>query len=396
MRLVQFLDRDQAHRVAMVSEDGKGLRVLRQVQRVHELALEAGRRKLALSALVQDRLGMDSISYDEIVSERRLLPPLDHADSARCLITGTGLSHLGSAAARDSMHVKLKQDESQLTDSMKMFKWGLQGGKPAAGTIGVAPEWFYKGDGRCVVAPEHELELPNYALDGGEEVEVVGCYVIGDDGEPLRVGFALGNEYADHVMERQNYLYLAHSKLRQCSYGPELLLGELPASVTGEARLLREGKSIWNESWLSGEENMAHSIANLEHHHFKYRDFRRPGDVHIHFFGAATGSFTKNVKTQIGDVFEIAAPAFGRPLRNPLGRCSGREAFRCCAGALRPGPEISTQRRKGRKVRNERRRADMNDASGLGFTDVTDSTRSSFCFPLRPLRSLRLCVEIRV
>jgi hypothetical protein len=106
-----------------------------------------------------------------------------------------------------------------------------------------------------------------------------------------------------------------------------VVLGDLPASVTGEARLLREGKSIWNESWLSGEENMAHSIANLEHHHFKYRDFRRPGDVHIHFFGAATGSFTKNVKTQIGDVFEIAAPAFGRPLRNPLGAAQEEKHF---------------------------------------------------------------------
>ena len=327
MRLVQFVDRDESRKVAAVSDDGTTLRVLRQTQRVYDLALEAGRRKLALAALVQDRLGTEAVNYDEVVSQRRLLPPLDHPDSARALITGTGLSHLGSAAARDSMHVKLKQDESQLTDSMKMFKWGMEGGKPPPASIGVQPEWFYKGDGDCVVAPEHVLELPAYALDGGEEVEVVGCYVIGDNGEALRVGFALGNEYADHVMERQNYLYLAHSKLRQCSYGPELLLGELPASVTGEARLLRKGQVVWSDSWLSGEENMAHSIANLEHHHFKYREFRRTGDVHVHFFGAATGSFTKNVKTEIGDVFEIASPAFGRPLRNPLGTSAQPNVF---------------------------------------------------------------------
>ena len=319
MRLVQFVDRDETRKVAAVSDDGNSLRVLRQAQRVYDLALEAGRRKLALATLVQDRLGTEAVSYDEVGSQRRLLPPLDHPDAARALITGTGLSHLGSAAARDSMHVKLKQDDSQLTNSMKMFKWGMEGGKPPPASIGVQPEWFYKGDGDCVVAPEHALELPAYALDGGEEVEVVGCYVIGDNGEPLRVGYALGNEYADHVMERQNYLYLAHSKLRQCSFGPELLLGELPASVTGEARLLRNGQVVWSDSWLSGEQNMAHSIANLEHHHFKYREFRRTGDVHVHFFGAATGSFTKNIKTEIGDVFEIAAPAFGRPLRNPLG-----------------------------------------------------------------------------
>jgi hypothetical protein len=327
MRLVQFVDRDTSRKVAAVSEDGNTLRVLRQVQRVYELALEAGRRKLALAALVQDRIGSETVSYDEVVAERRLLPPLDNPEPARCLITGTGLSHLGSAAARDSMHVKLKQDESQLTDSMKMFKWGMEGGKPAAGKIGVQPEWFYKGDGSCVVAPEQALELPSFALDGGEEVEVVGCYVIGDGGEPLRVGFALGNEYADHVMERQNYLYLAHSKLRQCSYGPELLLGELPSNVTGQARLLRKGEAIWSEPWLSGEDNMAHTVANLEHHHFKYREFRRPGDVHVHFFGAATGSFTKNVKTEIGDVFEISSPLFGRPLRNPLGAAAAPYAF---------------------------------------------------------------------
>jgi len=318
LRLVQFTDRSGARRVA-TSDDGKTLRVLAGVARTYDLALAAARTNSSLEALAKTRIGTETVSYNEVIDDQRLLPPLDHPDVYRCLITGTGLSHLGSAAARDSMHVKLQKEESELTDSMKMFKWGVEGGKPAAGKIGTPPEWFYKGDGRCVIAPEKELELPAYALDGGEEVEIVGLYVIGDRGEVLRVGFALGNEYADHVMERQNYLYLAHSKLRQCSFGPELLTGALPASVTGRARLVRDGKEIWAEDWLSGEENMCHSIGNLEHHHFKYRDFRQPGDVHVHFFGAATGSFTKKIETKVGDVFEIQAAPFGRPLRNRLG-----------------------------------------------------------------------------
>ena len=75
--------------------------------------------------------------------------------------------------------------------------------------------------------------MPAFAEDGGEESEVVGLYVIGDQGEPWRVGFALGNEYSDHKLERQNYLYLAHSKLRQCSFGPELFIGDLPDHVEG-------------------------------------------------------------------------------------------------------------------------------------------------------------------
>ena len=88
---------------------------------------------------------------------------------------------------------------------------------------------------------------------------------------------------------------------------------------------MRNGKEIWAEDWLSGEDNMCHSIGNLEHHHFKYRDFRQPGDMHLHYFGAATGSFTKKIETRVGDVFEIHAAQFGRPLRNPLGAAQEKD-----------------------------------------------------------------------
>lgn len=319
MRIVQFRGRDDARKVGIVSDDGRSLEVVRGARSAYELAQEALLSGTGLEALIASRRSGQSESYHDAVAEQRLLVPFDHPDPYHLLITGTGLSHLGSAAARDSMHAKIQKAESELTDSMKMFKWGVEGGKPAGGKTGVQPEWFYKGDGRWVVAPEEPLELPGFALDGGEEVEIVGIYLITGQGEVLRVGFALGNEYADHVMERQNYLYLAHSKLRQCSYGPELLLGELPKSVSGRARLLRKNEVLWQEDWLSGEDNMCHSLANLEHHHFKYREFRNPGDVHVHFFGAATGSFTKKIETRIGDVFEISSPLFGRALRNPLG-----------------------------------------------------------------------------
>ncbi len=327
MRLVQFAGRDGARRVGVVSDDGADLKVVRGAHRLYDLALEAIRDNESLEAVVAKRLTDDREDYSAAVAERRLLVPFDHPDPYHHLISGTGLSHLGSAAARDAMHVKLQTDETQLTDSMKMFKWGVDGGKPAAGAIGVAPEWFYKGDGRCAVAPEHALELPAYALDGGEEVEVVGIYVCGEDDRIYRLGFALGNEYSDHVMERQNYLYLAHSKLRQCSYGPELLVGALPAHVSGHARLLRGNDVVWEQDWLSGEDNMCHSIANLEHHHFKYRDFRHAGDVHVHFFGAATGSFTNKTETKTGDVFEIESPLFGKPLRNTLGSANEANAL---------------------------------------------------------------------
>lgn len=316
MRLVQFKAVDATRKVGLVNEDGRSLQVLRDALRVYDLALEAEQLGVGLAQLVNTKLSDETVDYEQVIADNRLLLPLDHPDPAHFIVSGTGLDHLGSAQARDSMHVKLNSDE--LTDSMKMFKLGLEGGKPATGEVGVAPEWFYKGDGRWLVAPGQPLELPAFAWDGGEEPELVGLYVIGHAGTVLRVGFALGNEFSDHVLERQNYLYLAHSKLRNSSFGPELLVGEAPANIVGVSRLLRDGQELWSGEFLTGEANMTHTLANIEHHHFKYAAFRQPGDVHCHYFGTATLSFAAGIKTQPGDVFEISAAPFGRPLRNQL------------------------------------------------------------------------------
>lgn len=318
MRLVQFISDDGRRQVGLVQENGSELGVLGDTLSVYELALEANRLDCRLDQLVTAHLSDQTVDYERVVTEQRLLPPLDHPDPAHCYVTGTGLTHLGSAQARDETHVKTDETETVLTDSMRMFQWGLEGGRPPQGQVGVQPEWFYKGSGTCIVPPEQPLELPPFALDGGEEAELVGLYVIAESGVVLRVGFALGNEFSDHVMERQNYLYLAHSKLRTCSIGPELLLGQLPSSISGRVRIVRDGAELWADTFLTGEANMSYTIANLEHHHFKYAAFRQPGDVHCHFFGTATLSNSVGIVVQPGDIFEISAVPFGRPLRNPL------------------------------------------------------------------------------
>jgi hypothetical protein len=318
MRLVQFIHTDGSRRVGRVSEDEESVQIVRDAERVYDLALAAHRKGQSLAQWVEAQTGDESAEYGAIIAENRLLPPLDHPDPAHCIVSGTGLDHLGSAQARDAMHAKLQAESETLTDSMKMFQLGLEGGRPGRGEIGVQPEWFYKGDGSWIVPPGAPITLPSFALDGGEEAELVGLYVIGDKGEVLRVGFALGNEFADHVLERQNYLYLAHSKLRQASFGPEVRLGNAPSSIEGTVRILRGGEEIWSAPFLTGEANMTHTLANIEHHHFKYPAFRRPGDVHCHFFGTATLSFAAGITTQSGDIFEISAPGFGRPLRNTL------------------------------------------------------------------------------
>ncbi|WP_375259124.1 AraD1 family protein [Citreimonas sp.] len=299
----------------LVARDGTEAYEVRTGQSLYALATEC----VETGQTLRDRiatLGMGkAIDLEALYAAGRLLPPVTHPDPAHLHLTGTGLTHLGSASTRADMHKKATGDE---TDSMKMFRMGVEGGKPANGSAGVQPEWFYKGNGTNLVAPGAPLVSPDFAEDGGEEPEIAGIYLIAADGTPVRLGWALANEFSDHVMERRNYLYLAHSKLRPAAIGPELVIGELPEHVEGTSRVRRGNEVIFEKPFLSGEANMSHSFANLEHHHFKYPLFRQPGDLHVHMFGTATLSFASGVQTRDGDVFEIEAAPFGLPLRNPL------------------------------------------------------------------------------
>jgi hypothetical protein len=320
MRFIQYLDDDGNQRVGCTSTDAGRVRRLDGTASLVALAQVAFEHGLSLTQIAETRLGaLEAAPLQRLIDGLRVLTPLMHDDPAHCLVSGTGLTHLGSAATRDAMHQKVgAQPEESLSDSMRMFKWGLEGGRPAAGQAGAQPEWFYKGDGRIVVAPGAPLPSPAFALDAGEEPELVGLYWVAPDGTPCRLGFALGNEFSDHVTERQNYLYLAHSKLRACAVGPELAAGPLPADLQGTSRIRRAGQVVWEKPFATGEANMCHTLANLEYHHFKYAQHRRPGDVHLHFFGTATLSFADGVKVEPGDRFEIEQPALGAALVNPV------------------------------------------------------------------------------
>jgi hypothetical protein len=315
-RLVQ-ITRDTERRIALVEEPR--LRLLNDFHSVHALAQSAVSTGKSLMALAQESASREALDYEPIYraqSEWRLLPPVDHPDEpARCLVSGTGLTHLGSAKDRQAMH---EVKDAELTDSMKMFRWGVEGGRPAPGKIGTAPEWFYKGTGTILRAHGDPLLVPSYAEDGGEEGEIAGLYFIGPDGRPFRLGMAVGNEFSDHRFEKKNYLNLAGSKIRTCAIGPELLVDPQFQSVPGKVVIERAGKILWSKEIISGEAEMCHSLQNLEHHHFKFETHRRPGDVHVHYFGACSLSFGAGIQLVEGDVMQIQFEGFGRPLRNPL------------------------------------------------------------------------------
>jgi hypothetical protein len=316
MNLVQLLN-GATRRVALVDEPS--LRLLVGVESIYALVWKALEDRVPLSALIARLVGDERLDYNAVYDGRlpwRLLAPIDHPeDAAHLLISGTGLTHLGSAANRQAMHGKT---DAELTDSMRMFRRGVEAGRPAPGSVGVSPEWFYKGTGAMLRGPGDALDVPDYASDGGEEAEVAGVYVIDRSGHPCRVGMAAGNEFSDHQFEKQNYLNLASSKLRTCALGPELAIKPAFGVVHGDVSIERGHTPIWQKAIATGADEMVHSLENIEHHHFKFEGHRVPGDVHVHYFGAHSLSFGDGVALQDGDVMVVRFDGFGRPLRNPV------------------------------------------------------------------------------
>ncbi|WP_276390955.1 AraD1 family protein [Eudoraea chungangensis] len=318
MRLVQLSHRINGRCVALVEEPS--LRLLDRYSSVYDLATKAIEDNGNITDLVQSCLSDRIISYDFVYqgeSDYSLLPPFDcPGNPLKLMLAGTGLTHKASAENREKMHHA--EAEKELTDSMKMYLMGVQEGHPKKGEIGVQPEWFYKGNGSVLRAHNALLEIPSYGEDGGEEPEVAAAYIVDNTGKPFRLGLMIANEFSDHIMERKNYLYLAPSKIRNCSVGPELSIDASFDSIDGKVSIYRKDSVFWTKNISTGEANMSHSLENLEYHHFKYKNHRLAGMAHIHFFGADAFSFGEGISLQQGDIMEVKWDGLGRPLRNTL------------------------------------------------------------------------------
>jgi hypothetical protein len=315
-RLVQ-LKNNTRRAVALVDEPN--LVLINNFASVYEMALKAIDTGIALKTLIAQNLSTNKINYDEVYTgkgEWQLLPAFDHPENPmNCIVSGTGLTHKSSAMSRQAMH---QDGDVKPTDSLIVYQWGVEGGNPGPGKIGIQPEWFYKGTGYMLKAHGESLELPPYGNDGGEEPEIAALYVIDKNGQPYRVGFSTGNEFSDHVMEKKNYLYLAPSKLRQCAIGPELVIDADFTALQGKVSVSRGNETLWESVATTGESNMAHSLANLEYHQFKYEGHRMPFQAHVHYLGTNAFSYSIKLLLQHNDVMTVQWDGMGRALQNPL------------------------------------------------------------------------------
>jgi hypothetical protein len=331
LKLINYIDM-AIHLVQIKNKVGRCVAVVKEPEllllsfgSVYELAHRAIDSGMPIKKLINDGITGAKLDYNQVyegLSDWKLLPCFDVPENpSLCLVAGTGLTHKNSALNRQTMH----QNDDKPTDSMVMYQWGVAGGAPAIGTIGKQPEWFYKGSAVVLKGHGEQLTVPSYGNDGGEEPEVAGIYIISKKGQPYRVGFATGNEFSDHVMEKKNYLYLAPSKLRECSIGPELVITDDFDSFTGRVSVERKGAVLWESDIKSGAYNMAHSLANLEYHHFKYEAHRLPMQAHVHYFGADAFSFGNKISLEQGDVMAVQWNELGRTLKNFVNIASEKE-----------------------------------------------------------------------
>ena len=108
MRAIQFRSEDGERHVGLIEADGEHARTLVGVSTMYETAMRALRERQSLPALIARLATGPVVDYGRLLKEGKVLQPLDHPEPARFLITGTGVTHIGSADARNKMHVAAK------------------------------------------------------------------------------------------------------------------------------------------------------------------------------------------------------------------------------------------------------------------------------------------------
>ena len=311
MYVVQYKDENSRNRVAIYKE--RKIYPLTTERNLYQIAFSAINKKLKIAEALNSIPCETPLSPSQLFQSIQFLPPINHSDPSHIIVSGTGLTHINSAMLRKSMHSNEYLDPAQ-----SIYMNGVNFGKSNETLAKAIPEWFFKGLGHNLKPTNTCLEIPSYSHGGGEEAEIVAIYLNDADGQPHRIGFALGNEFSDHKLENKNPYYLAQSKLRDFSIGPEIYLGEFPSEIRGNITVLRNNQSIWRSEFLTGSEHMSFDIAALEYHAFKHKLLRQPGDINMLFLGADKLSYNDDLEFMENDFIKIEANLFNLPLVNKV------------------------------------------------------------------------------
>ena len=115
MRLIQYLDQLGAPRVATVAALGEPVRRIEGFASAYEMAQAAIARGTSLQQIAEaSKQSAEAQSYAQLLADGRVLTPLMHPDPARCLVSGTGLTHLAAEVPRQFFDVGIAEEHAVL------------------------------------------------------------------------------------------------------------------------------------------------------------------------------------------------------------------------------------------------------------------------------------------
>lgn len=151
------------------------------------------------------------------------------------------------------------------------------------------PPWRYLGSAASLRG--HGDSLPASGVP-----DLAAVYVIARDGLPRRIGIAQGN------------------RGRVSALGPELVLDPGLSRIHGRA----EGSTGLQE--VAADVPLLLALASIEPDHFDAADYRRPGDVHVLFFGERLFGPVSPLESAEGEQVTIEFDGLGRRLANTIWR----------------------------------------------------------------------------
>lgn len=329
MNLIQLQHQGQLF-TAYVDTNKQCLQLTNKPAPLYQWIRDAIQSKKTLQALLQANLGEQRITFSDYQDNYQAYLPVTHPNAKHTIIGGTGLTHANRAKLRVLSEINNPlHDTACLSDSERVYMSGVTNGKPENILQGAKPEWFYKGDISILKPSQTPVTVPAHDLGIGEEAELIAVYYISDELSSYRIGYCLGNEFCDHKLEESNFFYISQSKLRECSIGAEIIIGNHELDVVnGHVRIIRDDNIIWNKPFASGQKRMNFSMENLEHHVFQHTALRRPDSFYFHFLGADQISHSDDIRLQHDDEIVIEAEPFQFPLVNRLQFESEQRVYR--------------------------------------------------------------------
>ena len=294
MRLVQLAGPD-GRRVALVEEPR--LRLLEGCRSVYDLASECLKEGVSLPRGHRTARGPTNSStttpFMRAQSDWRICPSADvPSEPARCLVSGTGLTHKASAKNRDAMHAAAQA----VTDSTRMYQSGVEGGKPAPGRSGSRARVVLQGMRHGAAGAQRAADCSG--IRGGRRRGAGSSGRVPDRCARARRGGSDSRWAMSFPITCWSARTICIWRPRNCAPAPSVRNSWWMAiSIWCPERYRSNAASriLWSREIRTGESAMCHSLANIEHHHFKFEFHRRPGDLHIHFFGADAFSFGDGV-----------------------------------------------------------------------------------------------------